>query len=533
MTAPDRVDGRNVVVVYRISNGIDTSQSTVTLSTADPYDNPPVVPDAFGATGNGDTVTTDVLSTAYDPDGPPSKLSIARVFPPSGVRASVDGASIKVSRRKDPIVVPFVVRDGDGGETTASLYVPPATGGRPFVRPDALIRLKPGGTFQGRLSDFVTNPGGGALRFTSGTRVWGSPDGGVSVQPTGKDTFTVRGAPRYTGPGAMVFEVTTATGVNAQNKAGAVKAVLTIPVQVGEDKPVLQCPDASLSVPQSQSIAVNILAICHVWTIDPAQMPSLEYDARWKQDASGVSLGKVDGSVVAVRASADARPGSVATLAVSASGSDQGLIRIRVTRSPPPRLTPVRVRDLKYGETRTLDLTPYLIPGVRDPQPTVLSARQVSGPPVRITAQGSSVTLRALKHVHGHAEFRIEMSDAGKSAGPERRVAGRISLDLLDVPGRPAAPLPGSQQHDSRVPMQLFAPVDNGSRIDRYEVRNDKGRTITCGSRDCEMTGLKNGTTYRFQARAHNAVGWGEWSAKSRPASPDEQAGQVRAGRLL
>jgi large repetitive protein len=531
--APQTADGRNEVVVYRITNGLDVSQSTVTLSTVDGFDNPPVVLDAFGATGNGDTVTTEVLATAYDPDGPVTGLRIGKVLAPHGVTAQVVGGSkIRVTRGHDPTVVPFVVTDADGAATTGNLYVPAATGGLPFVKPGALVRVKPDGSFSGRLSDFVVNPSGGPVRFTSANRVWTSPQPGVDVVPTGKDTFRVDAGRRYAGPGAMVFEVSTATSADASHGGRGRTVVLTVPVQVGEDKPILRCPSNSLTVPQSQAITVDILAMCHVWTIDPAQQARLTYDAAWDGGAKGLDLGQVTGSKVEIRAAGDAVPGTTAVLDVSASGSDQGQIRIRVTRSAPPRLIPVKVSDLRYGETRTLDLTKYLIPGVRNPQPTVLSASETSGVPVRITAQGTTVSLRALQHVHGRATFRIVMSDAGPDAGPERRVQGVLSLDILDVPGRPVRPLPDGVTHDSKVPMSWSPAVANGAPVTGYEIRDDHGKVSPCGSTACTVTGLHNGTTYRFSVRARNAVGWGAWSDWSRPATPDAAAGQVSAVKM-
>ena len=531
--APTSATGRNEVVVYRISNGLDVSQAAVTLTTVPGFNNPPVVSDAFGSTGNGATVTTDVLSTAYDPDGPVSGLQIAQVLAPHGVKARVVGGSrIRVSRGHDPIVVPFVVTDRDGGATTANLYVPAGTGGRPFVKRGALLRLKPDGSYAGSLSDFVVNPSGRPVRFTSASRVWTSPRPGVDAVVTGNDTFRLDSGRHYTGPGAMAFEVTTATGASAQSAEHDQKVVLTVPIQVGADKPILRCPSNSLTVPQSGTITVDIRALCHVWTIDPAQVSRLHYQAAWQHASSGLSLGPVSGSRVQVRAGSSVRPGSTAVLDVSASGSDQGQIRIRVQKAAPPRLIPIHVSDLRYGETRTVDLTQYLIPGVRNPQPSVVSVSQTGGVPVRITAQGSSVTLRAPQHVHGHASFRIVMSDAGPNAGPERRVQGLLSLDILDVPGRPGKPLPDAQPHDSRVPMTFTPAVANGSPVTGYQVRDDHGKVVSCGSTSCTVTGLHNGTTYHFSARARNAVGWGPWSLPSRPAIPDAKAGQVSAVRM-
>ena len=93
--APSTVDGRSVEVVYRLTDGLDSSQTTVTLRTQQGYNNPPVVSDAFGAVGDGRSITADVLSAgtagsgstsgAYDPDGPFEDLVVADVYAPEGI----------------------------------------------------------------------------------------------------------------------------------------------------------------------------------------------------------------------------------------------------------------------------------------------------------------------------------------------------------------------------------------------------------------------------------------------------------------
>ena len=74
------------------------------------------------------------------------------------------------------------------------------------------------------------------------------------------------------------------------------------------------------------------------------------------------------------------------------------------------------------------------------------------------------------------------MSDAGPDAGPERRVQGVLSLDILDVPGRPGRPLPDGVTHDSKVPMSWAPAVANGAPVTGYEVRDDHGKVSACGS---------------------------------------------------
>ena len=110
LKAPDTDDGRSIEVVYRVNDGLDSSQTTVTLRTAKGYNNPPIVSDAFGAAGDGSSITADVLSAgtqtsgstsgAYDPDGPFEDLRVAEVYAPEGIATRIDGGKVTVERAR-------------------------------------------------------------------------------------------------------------------------------------------------------------------------------------------------------------------------------------------------------------------------------------------------------------------------------------------------------------------------------------------------------------------------------------------------
>ena len=67
-------------------------------------------------------------------------LRVVEVFAPDGVEASTDGRVITASRAAQPTVVAFRVEDADGGAALASLYVPAAADGAPYLRDDALSK---------------------------------------------------------------------------------------------------------------------------------------------------------------------------------------------------------------------------------------------------------------------------------------------------------------------------------------------------------------------------------------------------------
>ncbi len=552
--APDRADGRAVTVVYRVANGLDASQSTVTLRTAEPYNNPPVVFDAFGTPadagtgaaqtdsqtdgqtdgeGDAETVTVDVLETAYDPDGEPGAadyLAVAKVFAPAGTTATVRGSEVTVERGEQPLVVPFRVRDADGGSATASLFVPPLDGGAPYVVPDAAIQVEPGATERLDLTDYVVNPSGGPVRFTLKDRIWASPATDVQPRITGDRAFEVTAADDYAGPGAVVFEVT--TGADVDDPDG-VEAVLSVPVQVGRSTPILRCPDEPVRIAQDRTVGLDIASLCHVWTPDPEAAAGLSFDADWSTSVDGLAIVQPSGPVIEVNAAGSVAPGSRATLQVSADGGEPDTIEVVVVGAPPPSLAPIRLEDLRAGEERTIDLAPYLRPGVASPEPTVVGVEQLTGLDVDASFEGSSVTLRTGATVDGRAEFRVVMSDVAGSTSAERRVEGRIVLDVLDVPGAPTAPVPGTAVRDEEVALSWRAPEANGSPVDRYQVRGTGGVTRECGGTSCEVTGLTNGRDYQFEVRAHNAVGWSTWSPQSAVATPDAKPGRVGPIQLV
>ncbi|MFN8190602.1 MAG: Ig-like domain-containing protein, partial [Nocardioidaceae bacterium] len=169
--------GRDVVVVYRLDDGVETTQSTITVHTATPFNNPPVVFDAFGATTDSAAVRVDVLKGAYDPDGPSRQLRVAEVYAED---ARVNGSRITVLRSEQPRVVAFRVEDADGGATMANLYVPPTGTDLPYVKPGAVIHLDPGQQRKLSVATYVVNPSGGPVTLTDGAELIGSPPGLVS-----------------------------------------------------------------------------------------------------------------------------------------------------------------------------------------------------------------------------------------------------------------------------------------------------------------------------------------------------------------
>ncbi|MGH3347473.1 MAG: fibronectin type III domain-containing protein, partial [Nocardioides sp.] len=517
--------GKTVEVVYEVGNGLTSSRGTVTVRTAEPYNNPPVAFDAFGSADDGDSVEVDVLETAYDPDGPSEDLVVAEVLPPAGVRAEVEGSTITVVRGPQPMVVPFRVEDADDGATTASLYVPPASNGLPYVEADGLIQVDPGESVDADLDDYVVNPSGGPVQFTLKNRIWPSPLGSVGATVTDDGTFRVEAAGDYEGPGAVTFEVTTGSGVDDPDGR---TAILTVPVQVGEERPFLRCPTEPLEIPQGSAMEIDVASVCHAWTADPADADDLEFTADWQSSLDGLSIVEPEGAVIEIAASGSAEVGVTTELELRTEGSVPALLPLRVIDTPPPSLSPIRIADMKAGETRTVDLSTYLNPGVPDPEPTIMSVTPETDLDIQaVKSDASELTLTTGPKVDGTARFRVVMSDVDDPLSDDRRVEGILELEVLDVPDTPTAPVPGRTVRSEEVALSWRAPQDNGAPIEYYEVRDDRGDVTRCGTTSCDVGGLTNGESYRFQVRAVNAVGESGWSDSSAAATPDAKPGIV------
>ncbi len=270
--APGALAGPPVVVVYRVTNGLAESRATMTLETAEDFNNPPVVYDAFGRANDSGSVVVDVLDGAYDPDGSADDLIVTDVYGDPDATV-VDGAQVRANRGAAPKVLPFRVEDGDGAAAAASVYVPPTGSGLPFVLPGAQIDLDEGGSVTGRIGDYVDAPAGAEVRVASGRRSYSASPTALNVGPAGDNRFELSASAGFRGPGALLVEVTTARDASGNEDTSTTDdgatVLLSIPVQVGDDTPVLECPSTVIPISAGQEYDLDIANFCTVFTLDP------------------------------------------------------------------------------------------------------------------------------------------------------------------------------------------------------------------------------------------------------------------------
>lgn len=536
--APAAMTDPPVVVVYTVGNGISESRSTMTLSTAEDFNNPPVVYDAFGSARDSGSVVVDVLEGAYDPDGPVDGLEVADVRGDPSARV-VDEVRVRANRGTEPKVLPFVVRDADGGTASASVYVPPTGNGLPFVVDGALVELDEGGDVTGTLGDYVSAPGDAEVRLASGRGSWSASPSPLSVDPQGDSGFRLSAAPGFRGPGALLVEVTSASDTSGNEDSTTTSdgatVLLSIPVQVGDERPELTCPSSPIPISAGQQLDLDIADFCTVFTLDPRDAAGLDYSAEWDQSLDGLDLGAPDGSVVTVTADDAATEGGEAVLTVRAGNSNTQQVRFQLDQAPPPRLSPIKVETMEAGTSRTIDVSTFLTSGVADPSPTIVSVDNLGNPAVRASADGSRLTLTAAKDAGGaQARFRLVVSDVDRGSPPaSRRAEGQIEFQVIGTPSAPGAPLTFPLSDEAGTVKMGWSPPDDdgGAPILYYQVREDRSGDIQrCATNSqCVFRGVKIGARYSFQARAVNRVGEGEWSESSKSAKADTKPGRVRA----
>ena len=526
--APERADGRTVDVVYRLTQRHRhlAGHRHRCAATKD-FDNPPVVHDAFGTAEDADAVTVDVLATAYDPDGSADDLTVTDVFVPVGVPpAEVVDGRITVARGDEPIVVPFRVEDADGGAATASLYVPAAGDNLPFVREGAVIEVDPGGSTRVRLADYVVDPAGGTVTIVAPDRVPASPARRRRCRGHGRNALTVEAPEGYAGPGAVVVEVT----------AGTAAAARTRRPRWCRSRSRSGGPGRSCAAPTSRSRSRRARpsrSRCRpTATSGPPTRPRPPGSPSTRSGTSRVDglSAQAEGGLVArhrparrrprrprraggLRRRQRARPDPLRRHRRSAAGDGAGP-GVRHARRRDPGHRPGGVPPAGCRATRSP-------PCSRRPSSPVSTSTSTSSPPreVQITT-GAGVS--------GSAQFRVVMSDVARAdTGPERQAEGRITLDVLDVPDAPTAPVPGNSVVSQQVSLTWSEPDSNGAPIDYYEVRASGGPTRRCATTACEVDGLTNGRGYTFQVRAHNSVGFSDWSGSSREVTPDAKPGLV------
>jgi hypothetical protein len=518
LTAPD-ASGKPLVVLYAITDGIgEPSVATITVRSQAGYDNPPIAYDAYADPQPGaTTVEVDVLSRCADTDGDVGDLVIARVFDP---QATIAGGKVTLPVAGTPRTVGYEVRDAGGATAVGLIHVSTPGSGAPYLKPGASVKIEQNSQASVDIGAYVVAPSGKKVRLTTTDRAWASPPTGLLAAVNGETRLELTSVGGYIGPAALVFEVT--DGETLSDPQGR-SAVISVPVQVGPETPVLHCPlEPILVIEGGPVVTVDVSTVCHVWVAQPDELPRLEYSASWSQQASGVDLGGSGGHTITLSANTGTVPGTAGTIEIGVEGTQAvpDALSVKVVAAAPAAFTPVVADGIKAGDETTVDVAGYVRSVLRDPKVSVIEVEQTSGMTAEVSFDGSQVTLTPSAESHGEMTFAVTVTDVADPGRGDRHVTGQITLHVLGVPDAPGVATSGADVLSHSVELHWAIPANNGAPVEYYEVAWSGG-TQQCPASPCLITGLTNNVPYVFTVRAHNLVGWSQPSPPSARIRPD------------
>ena len=520
------------VLEYGITDYLfEPSRAKVTVRGQEDFINPPVaVDDVAQVKPNETSVLVDATTNDYDIDGPASALSIKEVL---GEGAVIEGRKIRVTLTKTPRVVPYVIEDADGAIAMGLIYVPGNDANLPYVVASKTIKMPANSTASVNLADYITDPAGKRITMTSPATLSSSPPAFLGAGP-GADASTVALTSKggYSGPAALMLQVTNATGPDDKN---AQATYVSVPVQIGALTPVLRCPAYTIELyADGPAKRLDIPRLCHEWLPDGLAADDVSYTATWDQQVNRVGLSQAGagGRTVSLLAEPAAVKGDTGTIRIGVKGAAQTFpITVRILGSPPPlTVRPASIDGLVTGTSRNLDMRAFMSSPLSNPQCSILSAKVTAGPGVTVTSSGCVLTVSASDQAKKSAQVSVVLSDA-----PGREATGAVAITIH---GKPDAPVGISavadrvQGNQARV---TFSPpaYNGGLPVLDYQVVDSTGAVSQkCAGSPCTITGLTNGTKYRFKVAARNGVGLSDYSPLSNEAMPDQKPEATTVGAL-
>jgi hypothetical protein len=504
-----------VQFTYGDTDGAAPSLAQVIVHAVTGAQIPPIANDAIAPlpSAGAKNVTVDVLKNDDDPVGSPSDLKVSWV--PAGV--TVNGADLTIKLACYPYAVPYQVTAPDGLTATAVVYVQgtvpcPGSAGSSTItlKPGARITLPENGSVTVPLGSVLADSAGRQLRITTTTGLTASPAGDLAVSANQESVFTVRALGGYTGPGAVTVQVY--DGATMQDKNGTI-ATVTIPVQVGSDVPVLNCPVTPLPVVEGgAALSYDIGQLCHV-SVSAQARP--DYTMSWTKAAGGVSASVVGGTSLQLSAASSAAPGIIGTLKITPAGAAAGTtgagsaLSVEVVKAPLPTGRPASA-SVKVGQSVTVDLRQYVTSPLPLPVISVLGVTTQAGSTATatVTHSGSNVIVTPDAGTSGTLSLTASVSDEPGRA--DRAIDVAITVTVIDLPGKPGTPTVTTSS--GALLVSFAAAAANGAPVEYYDVYVN-GTAHQCPATSCKITGLANGAQYTVDVTATNGAGIGKASA--------------------
>jgi len=514
---------QDVTFAYGVTDGQGgTAFGSVTVTVTNDVANiaPVAVDDILEPAREGDVVEVEVTANDFDPDNYPSDGFLSVTPEAADVVVLPDGVTLQFTMGANPRTFTYVVTDGEA-LSRAVVQVPAWTNRPPLVPPIAETMPIGEDELVIDLLKGVEDPDGDTVtvdaRFRPENRTPGAFSGDPSVNGS---TITVRRSNDFVGEAMVVFRVTDGTNVTL----GTV--VVTVEGETNQP-PIVR--NGEIEIAAGESIQFNLGTL----VTEPDAGDVLEFaESQWSLDGVSAQLGD-DGSVT-FTAATDAFAGVSKSGQYSFTVTDGNIeaplgaiVNLRVVSSklPLPQAVADTMPDVKQGAGASFNpLQNDFVSAQLGPLRLIeLGPVVPAGAGTVSINSDSQLTFTPLAGFSGQASFTYTVEETATS-DPTRRSSATIQVAVKDRPATPGAPTVGEQLSRTAV-VSFGEPADNGAPIDSYEVQTVGGATATCSSSPCTISDLTNGVAYRFVVRAHNEVGWSDWSPESPVYEPDELPG--------
>ncbi|RQP08986.1 MAG: tandem-95 repeat protein [Microbacteriaceae bacterium] len=536
LKAPD--EETTFAIRYRLTNALGGSSQSYAMVqvTPDAPLMPPIATDlaiAMKEIAGKTSVTVDIFDgSAYNPSGRNADLVVSLEGP------NADSAELVTERHGKITVMPgekrqaiaYRVTDPDTELTaTAFLLVPAAVDESfddpPYLDPNLPTQYVPmNEAREWKLADLIKVPSGRKVWIPEASSVSSLMSDGTKNY-VDETTIRYQGALDYRGPASITFTVT--DGASKDDPKGNT-ATLTMPIVVGDPEfrdtpPTFTTPNVQLEM--GEQVVVDLRAA--TGHPNPQILQQVTYS-----DLTGLGGridGRLGGSELTLTTPRNTPKGTTFDVGVTLRWDKftvQGTVHVTVVGSTrPPALAVDDAYETQRGDGTVVasplvnDFNPYAATG--EPLTIVAAEVQNTGEPAGVTFTGEQVRITpnpSLKSGTINVVYTIE--DATQD--PDRRVNGLITLVVSDVPDQVQKPTVPSQGDEGTVTIGFQPPAANGKEITSYEVRSDPSVSTPsgCAPPSCTITGLSNGTSYRFSVRAINVHGPGAWSTWSDAVIP-------------
>lgn len=468
-----------------------------------------------------DSAEVDVLEVAENPSGALSDLAVS--VPPShaAVASVTAGSQINIILGERAQTIPYRLTNTaspDGSVYSYAFITVPAKGDfPPVLRPKAPeLKVAQGAELLISVPAYVQVGTGKKAYIRSAASVRSNQSDGSSMLASPEQIRFVS-KKDFAGKGSITFEVWDFD----RPTPGERSSVLTLPVTVfAEDKLPPVFSPTTVMVPQgSAAVTVDLLQLTSFPDGSVDQQVTYRSTAVSKP---GVSV-TIDGTKLLISADETVPRGTQGQISLSLgygiSGQLATSMNFQVVAStlPKPAVNNHTV-TANAGEPSTVNV----LAGATDPfgQGLKVTSVRVLTPDTGATAviSGTGVVVTPGPEFAGNIELVYVANDALND--PNRSTEGLIQVRVRKAPEAPRAPRV-TEVSSRTATVSWEAPNANGAPVIDYVVTQSGGKTTTCATTSCVITGLTNGTEYTFTVAARNDVGLSAASAASAPITPD------------